>query len=261
MPLSVQLSRTTTCQPVNPSTRHPVTHASPTSPPLHVSQQCPPTALSCRAWCVASSALFVPCRCTCPLQSVPHSRSRRAPGADQDPYNSRSALINSMPHASNTSQQSNSTIASSELLNPDTWSSSVDPVPPPHIFKNENHLLVDNSIYSSAPASPAISGFNFQDEDSDPPSLNRASGTQPWHNRKSRMRDGDVRPASSGVDSHPRSVRDVSKRRTRHFEDQFAYKEGWETNTADEVRRDSPVLLELRTNVIVRVLIDVLIQY
>lgn len=154
-----------------------------------------------------------------------------------------------MPH---TAKISNSTIASSDLLNIDNYSSSLDHVPPPNLVQLDN-------LHPSAPPSPALSGFNFQDEDSDPPTLNRAPEVKPWSKRKSTMGDGDARPKSSGGEAHkpPRQgSHDVSKRRTRQFEDQFAYKENWETNTADEIRRDSPVLLELRTNVIVRYLVS-----
>lgn len=47
---------------------------------------------------------------------------------------------------------------------------------------------------------------------------------------------------------------DDGRKRTQYFEDQFAYKDGHAGSARERVQKDSPVIAELRTNVIVRIL-------
>ena len=43
----------------------------------------------------------------------------------------------------------------------------------------------------------------------------------------------------------------LSRTNTQVFEDTFAYKDDWESISVENIRNSSPVVLELRTNVIV----------
>jgi hypothetical protein len=45
---------------------------------------------------------------------------------------------------------------------------------------------------------------------------------------------------------------ELSKRKIEYFDDQFAYKDNQESNAAERVLRESPVIAELQTNIIVR---------
>jgi hypothetical protein len=54
-------------------------------------------------------------------------------------------------------------------------------------------------------------------------------------------------------DSMLGSYDDQSKRRTQYFEEQFQYKDRVNGTIRERVLRDSPVIAELRTNVIVSV--------
>ena len=47
------------------------------------------------------------------------------------------------------------------------------------------------------------------------------------------------------------SYNDASKRRSQYYEDQFQYKDGAVGHTREKVQRQSPVIAELKTNVIV----------
>lgn len=61
------------------------------------------------------------------------------------------------------------------------------------------------------------------------------------------MSQGPQRSCDEGTLS-----KELSKRKIEYFEDQFAYKDDWESNAAARVRRESPVIAELRTNIVVR---------
>jgi hypothetical protein len=103
---------------------------------------------------------------------------------------------------------------------------------------------------SSVPDSPAISGFNFHDlpESTSQAEIGPIAEVIQIKSQRATMKEGDRAP-KGGDDAQAKISRDASKRRTQHFEDQFAYKDNWESMTADDVRRESPVVLELRTNV------------
>jgi hypothetical protein len=130
-----------------------------------------------------------------------------------------------MPRADNASF---STIASSELLNLDPWDI-------PQSRPSKSHFN----------QAPAITGFDFQVEQAQAPaSDNRYTPLT--------MEGVDKRKSAFGGEQLERKKsKDESRRKTKQFEDQFAYKESWDTHSADDIRRHSPVLLELRTNVIV----------
>jgi hypothetical protein len=52
-------------------------------------------------------------------------------------------------------------------------------------------------------------------------------------------------------DGRSYSYNDAAKRRTQHYEDQFQYKDNAVTQTRERVQRQTPVIAELKTNVIV----------
>ena len=52
-------------------------------------------------------------------------------------------------------------------------------------------------------------------------------------------------------DGRSYSYNDASKRRTQYYEDQFQYKDNAVTQTRERVQRQTPVIAELKTNVIV----------
>lgn len=52
-------------------------------------------------------------------------------------------------------------------------------------------------------------------------------------------------------DGRSYSYNDASKRRTQYYEAQFQYKENTVTQTRERVQRQTPVIAELKTNVIV----------
>jgi hypothetical protein len=97
---------------------------------------------------------------------------------------------------------------------------------------------------------PAISAFNFQETPdlTSRPAFSRLVELIPRQDIKSAMKEGD-KPPKTPDDTQKKISRDASRRRTMHFEDQFAYKENWESVTAEDIRSESPVVLELRTNV------------
>jgi hypothetical protein len=43
-----------------------------------------------------------------------------------------------------------------------------------------------------------------------------------------------------------------SRRRTQYYEDQFSYKDDWASSARERVTKDSPIIAELRTNVIIK---------
>jgi len=130
-----------------------------------------------------------------------------------------------MPHANN---RSISTVASSEILNLDSWDST-----------NSRHPKSHSNI------APAITGFDFE-------VAQQQQHPHTSYQTQATMEGADKRKSTFGGEQLERKKsKDESRRKTKQFEDQFAYKEGWDTHSAEAIRRHSPVLLELRTNVIV----------
>jgi hypothetical protein len=141
-----------------------------------------------------------------------------------------------MPHARHASNGSST--AASEVLTFDTLPSSFEF---DHLAPTRPHQFTDTHT-GSAPPSPAVAEFDFIGTmDTSPQNFN--------HPGESRKSDGNRTPKADAHTSN--KPRDSSKRRTQQYEDHFAYKDDWETRTSDDVRQQSPVILELKTNVIV----------
>ena len=62
-------------------------------------------------------------------------------------------------------------------------------------------------------------------------------------------------------DGRSQSYNDTSKRRTQYYEEQFQYKENTITQTKEKVQRQTPVIAELKTNVIVSYEIRILVTW
>ncbi|KAJ4291913.1 hypothetical protein N0V90_009810 [Kalmusia sp. IMI 367209] len=62
----------------------------------------------------------------------------------------------------------------------------------------------------------------------------------------------DRRPASRGAQPSNTVQPNGSRRRAQYYEEQFAYKEDSTSSARDRVTRDSPIIAELRTNVIIK---------
>lgn len=62
-------------------------------------------------------------------------------------------------------------------------------------------------------------------------------------------------PGEKDTDGQALSPGD-GRKRIRYFEDHFAYKDGQSASARDRVQKDSPIIAELRTNVIVRIITD-----
>jgi hypothetical protein len=60
-----------------------------------------------------------------------------------------------------------------------------------------------------------------------------------------------AQPVEKEVNTMNTGVTDASKRRTQYYEDSFAYKDGHGQSAKERIQKDSPVVAELKTNVIV----------
>jgi hypothetical protein len=108
--------------------------------------------------------------------------------------------------------------------------------------------------------SPALAGFSFGNH-SEPASPTRVDHEplRPVQERKESMRpiEWDSPGSPREVDASRKSSRAAEgRRRTEFFEDSFAYKDDWETHQRDNAVKQSPIVAELRTNVIVRRILD-----
>ena len=90
--------------------------------------------------------------------------------------------------------------------------------------------------------SPSRSTFSFE---SSPKSHLEVERNQSFEDR--RVAGHDVHAAAAGG-----LKQNGSRRRAQYYEEQFAYKDDAVSSARDRVTRDSPVIAELRTNVIVR---------
>jgi hypothetical protein len=110
---------------------------------------------------------------------------------------------------------------------------------------------------SPAAMSPAIAGFSFDTnaEPSSPILLDLSEPHHPVREHKDIMRpiDWDAPGSPRDFDSRKGSRATDSRRMTKmsYYEDSFAYKDDWESSTREKVCKESPVFIELRTNVIV----------
>jgi hypothetical protein len=136
-------------------------------------------------------------------------------------------------------KRSNSSSAASDAFSPHTSNpSSAD-----EGTRHSTILQLPPNLGAATPLAPAISGFDFGYE----PGLNAAAESSPPSNPSSMGQ-----PFYDGRPGHPSSaIKDHREKKTQYYEDQFAYKDGWESSATDRVRSESPVIFELRTNVIV----------
>jgi hypothetical protein len=97
--------------------------------------------------------------------------------------------------------------------------------------------------------SPAVTGFTFTDpEPAELPSVPSPTGIQ--FNLDSFPLA--VTPSAQFVDNSAKmATTEASKRRTQYYEDSFAYKDGHVQSAKERIQKDSPVVVELKTNVIV----------
>jgi len=149
-----------------------------------------------------------------------------------------------MPHMTKISNSSaGSDILSSATTNP----SSVDE------YHDSRQLHVASQPHSLGPISPAIAGFNFGSEPTSPTSPNAPVQFSNSLNQSMKQDDWGIDASQNGrgeIEKQKKS-QEESRKRTQYFDDQFAYKDGSVSSTAERVRYESPVIAELRTNVIV----------
>lgn len=95
---------------------------------------------------------------------------------------------------------------------------------------------------AAGPLSPSPSQFSFAESE-------QLTSDGPRHLRPTTRGNangaGELRPATS-------------RSRAQFYEDSFAYKEGHGSSARDRVTKDAPIIAELRTNVIVRLVISAL---
>lgn len=157
-----------------------------------------------------------------------------------------------MPHSVDRDSASTSTGTSDGYTAATTPSSFADYTLPPG---QTPQLSVSSPPMESDRLSPALAGFSFTDH-SEPASPTRQTHEplQPVRERKESMRpiDWDSPGSPREVDPDKASQRaSNARRKTEFWEDSFSYKDDWETHQRDKAVRDSPIVAELRTNVIV----------
>lgn len=92
--------------------------------------------------------------------------------------------------------------------------------------------------------SPAVTGFTFTDLQPLEPTNTDLSFNFPH------VLIPPVQPAEKAR-MMSNGATEASKRRTQYYEDSFAYKDGHGQSAKERIQKDSPVVAELRTNVIV----------
>ncbi|KAF2673233.1 hypothetical protein BT63DRAFT_150642 [Microthyrium microscopicum] len=169
-----------------------------------------------------------------------------------------------MPHIA---KASTSTTGSDVLTADTTGPSSIDngrKVPKSLVLPSHH----SSRPSSQAPMSPAISGFHFGDpsEPASPrssgPNIPLSPGGSVQHPDWETSQSGkSVKSSKSMKEMRKKSVvqapplaqqQDPGRRKTLYFDDQFSYKDGWDHHTTDQARHESPVIAELRTNVIIK---------
>jgi hypothetical protein len=101
---------------------------------------------------------------------------------------------------------------------------------------------------ATGPLSPSPTQFSF------------ASSPHSVQESEQLANDGPRRPTTRGTtgDALGELRPPTSRSRAQYYEDSFAYKEGHGQSARDRVTKDAPIVAELRTNVIVRLIISVL---
>lgn len=158
-----------------------------------------------------------------------------------------------MPHSQH--RDSTTSTAPSDEYTTATTPSSLDGFSQPSSF-----TLNVASTMKVVPLSPAVGGFSFDtgSEPSSPTNVHSSEHHQPVRDPNDIMRhvDRDAPGSPRNFDGNRKSSRTTDSRRMTklsYFEESFGYRHDWETNMHEKVIKDSPVLAELRTNVIVSV--------
>lgn len=145
-----------------------------------------------------------------------------------------------MPHSQDSSAEG------SDLLSTSTRDSTVNEYPINNKpYKSTTFHLPSRDITLD---SPAITGFTFTD-------LEPLKALEPTNSDLSFNYHHAVIPLAQ-PEEHDTSmmssgVTETSKRRTQYYEDSFAYKDGHGQSAKERIQKDSPVVAELKTNVIV----------
>jgi hypothetical protein len=158
-----------------------------------------------------------------------------------------------MPHSQH--RDSTTSVAPSDAYTVATTPSSLDDFSQPSSF-----TLNVASTMKVVPLSPAVAGFSF-DTNSEPTSSSHVHSSerhQPARDLDDIMRqvNRDTPGSPRDFDGERKSSRATDSRRMTklsYYEDSFASRHDWETSSHERVIKDSPVLAELRTNVIVSV--------
>jgi hypothetical protein len=140
-----------------------------------------------------------------------------------------------MPHSADSSAEG------SDLLSLSTRNSTLTDVPTKPVKTTTFHLPNRDTTLDS----PAVTGFTFTDLEPLGPTTVDLSFDFPH------VVTPNVRPAEKDANMINTGATDSSKRRTQYYEDSFAYKDGHGQSARERIQKDSPVVAELKTNVIV----------
>jgi hypothetical protein len=150
-----------------------------------------------------------------------------------------------MPH----SQVSSS---ASDLLTDSTRASSVNAF---HRPIRSATLQFPERYTDTATLSPALEGFSFTDPEPGvqakiPPVVGISFD---FEDKPHAIELGSKDTKTPGIMSQTQTVtrENSNRRRTQYYEDSLAYKEGHGQSTKERIQKESPVIAELRTNVIV----------
>jgi hypothetical protein len=140
-----------------------------------------------------------------------------------------------MPHSADSSAEG------SDLLSLSTRNSTINDVSTKPVKTTTFHLPNRDTTLDS----PAVTGFTFTDLEPLGPITTDLSFDFPHIAiPNAQLAEKDAKMMSTGAS-------DVSKRRTQYYEDSFAYKDGQGQSAKERIQKDSPVVAELKTNVIV----------
>lgn len=169
-----------------------------------------------------------------------------------------------MPHWTNLST---STTASDVLSADTTTPSSIDDYSLVSRFPGQQRSFVlptSSTLNASGyQSSTAVSGFSFKESASCSVSPPTSAPLTAQQTQLPAMKEQDCDSQSIRSTKSTRSLKSLknwrkstsakedTKRRTLFFEDQLAQKDAWDTQTVDQARAISPIIAELRTNVIV----------
>jgi hypothetical protein len=142
--------------------------------------------------------------------------------------------------------------SASDLLTDSTRASSVNAfhrplrisTPALNFSKRDSELL-----------SPAVEGFSFTDpETKTHPQVTPVTGISfnvDFNEKPHAVLLGAPDTKTPSMSQQPVARSESSRRRTQYYEDSLAHKEGHGQSSKERIQRDSPVIAELRTNVIV----------